>query len=239
LFQREQWTDLDDFSLRLTDELFDTAMAAGIKPEVVGKVVHRIRTNFFSANKMSKAQFAKKLQARVSDFEVIMHEISLPLTTTDLFPEISKVQDSQVDEYLPLDVEERYLQDSLRRVLRAKRGTPISDRNKDTAQEVADIEHFRIEVKEKGVSLAVVVKGYRSVSHKTITWQDVSHQVTKAYQRTKPDYILLAIAKDPTDGVITSLKEYGQTTGKPDLVIVLPPRDFVRLLLSNRLLPLK
>ena len=191
-------------------------MAVGINHEIIEKVVHRVRTNFFVANKVSKEQFVNKLQARADDFGAIIHEISLPLTLTDLFPEIDSIQDSQVDEYLPLDVEERYLQDSLRRILRAKGGSPISDRNKDTAQEVADIEHFRIEAKGRGISLAVVVKGYRSVSHKTITWQDVSHQVTKAYQRTKPDYILLAIAKDPTDGVITSLKEYGQTTGRPD-----------------------
>jgi hypothetical protein len=233
-----KWKDLDDFSLRLADRLFESMKQSTISIQNVQDLLRKTRTNFFVVNKVSKRDFAQKLFAELRIyFHDIIAEASVPLSTVDLFPEMSSVSEEEVEQKLgSLDVEEKYLQDCLRKILRKKKASPVPDRKRDTAQEVADVEQFRMKTKGYAMNLVAVVKGYRSISAKTLTWEDVSHQITKAYQRTRPDYIILISAKDPADGLISSLNEYATTVGNPNLVIFVPPRDLTRLLIAYNFL---
>jgi hypothetical protein len=71
------------------------------------------------------------------------------------------------------------------------------------------------------------------VSRRTITWKDVSHQITRAYQYGKPDHILLILVKEPADGLITNVEAYSNSVGKPFLVLPIIPIDLAKILLAN------
>jgi hypothetical protein len=58
------------------------------------------------------------------------------------------------------------------------------------------------------------------VNGKTINWEKIAHQVLKAYQRTNPDFVILVLAKDPADTVISELVEYGKSVKKVGLVVL-------------------
>ncbi len=57
----------------------------------------------------------------------------------------------------------------------------------------------------------------------------ISHQITKAYQ-TRPDYILLLSAREPVDGVITHMTDYGERVGNKNLIVLVPPMDLAKFL---------
>jgi hypothetical protein len=75
-----------------------------------------------------------------------------------------------------------------------------------------------------------VVKGYDSVGGKTINWEKIAHQVLKAYNRTKPDHILLVLAKNPADTVISESTEYGKSVGNIALIVMCDPLTLARFL---------
>jgi len=127
-------------------------------------------------------------------------------------------------------LDERVIQNAIRDSLREKNATNPVERKHDSPLEVADHEHFSLRVKGAHLSFAGVVKGYKSVSGATVTWEDIAHQVMKAFQRTKPDHILLVLAKNPADSVVSEATEYGRSVGSVGLVIVCDPLNLARFL---------
>jgi hypothetical protein len=235
--KRNGWRDQDDFTLRFAEKLFQADRNPSIENPEVAAFLSGIRTNFFTANKLSKQEFLRKLRKELwPQLKVSFGEATRAFSVGMIFPEISRIRESDARDRLgKLDVPERFIQDTLRRVLRAKKASPVPDRRRDTAQEVADIEYFRLPIGGAEVSVAVVVKGFRSVSGRTVTWENIAHQVMKAY-RGKPDHILLVSAKDPSDGVLTHLQEYAESVGNPELILFLPPLDLARLFIAHRAL---
>lgn len=228
------WKDLDDFSLRLTDHISKDSSQSKLSPETLLKTLKKIKTIFFVANKVSKPRFAALLY---SDIGARLEEITVSdlsyIELPKIFPKIQSVTDKHAKRFIKMiEGDEKFLRDSLVEILRNQGATPIPLRGKDTAQEVADIELFRINLSGNFFKFAVVIKGFKSVKGKTLTWKDISHQVTRANQRGNPDYILLISAKEPSDGLITNLDEYSQSVGKPELMVLIPPLDLTKILLS-------
>jgi hypothetical protein len=73
-------------------------------------------------------------------------------------------------------------------------------------------------------------EGIQSVNHPKIGLGDISHQIMKAFNGTFPNYVLLVLAKQLVDGVITGLVRYGESVGNRDLVILADPIDLARFL---------
>jgi len=231
-----KWKDIDDFSLDLANSLYDTLLQSSLSAENLSRILDTIRTSFFRINKISKKQFANLLISDIGKRLVTIFDegrARISLTTPEIFPKMNSIEDSCAKKCIEMiQGEEKFLQDSLRSILREEGASPIPQRERDTAQEIADIELFKIKLKDRMFKFAVVVKGYKSVSGKTLTWKDVTHQFVRAYQRGKPDHIILASAKEPADGLITSLEEYAQSVERPGLVIFVPPLDFAKILLA-------
>jgi hypothetical protein len=231
-----KWKDVDDFSLNFSDGLYETLLESELSLGNLSKILEKTKTTFFQLNKISKKQFANTL---LSDIGRKLIKIagescaSVTISQYEIFPKMKSVSDSKAKKHLKdMQGTEKFLQDSLRRILREEGGTPIPQRKEDTAQEVADIEIFKTRLRNRMFRFAIVVKGYKSVSGKTLTWKDVAHQVMRAYQRGRPDHVILASGKDPVDGLITNLEEYAQSTKRPNLVIFIPPLDFTKILLA-------
>jgi len=154
------------------------------------------------------------------------------LTFIDVFDETSKVEIKEGRSLLGKleGLDERIIQNALRDSLREKNATNAVEREHDSSIEVADLEHFFLKIVGRWRSFAVVVKGYDSVAGKTINWEKIAHQVLKAYNRTKPYYILLVLAKNPADTVISEATEYGKSIGNVGLVVLCDPVTLCRFL---------
>ena len=85
-------------------------------------------------------------------------------------------------------------------------------------------------------TFAAVVKGYKSIRGKSVTWEDIAHQIVKAYNRTNPDHILLVLAKNPSDSLISEFIQYGKSIGKPNLVILCEPVCLAMFLKARHIL---
>ncbi len=161
-----------------------------------------------------------------------------PITFSDVFSETSNVS---IDEGKRLissleNVPEATIQGALLDSLREKNATNCRGRTKDTVLEVADLEHFSLDVKGTPRTFAVVAKGYNSVKGgKTITWEKIAHQVIRAYNRTNPDHILIVLAKNLTDSVVSELVQYGKSVGNENLAIIADPLTVVRFLRARNL----
>jgi hypothetical protein len=81
-----------------------------------------------------------------------------------------------------------------------------------------------------------VVKGFDSVGGKTVNWEKVAHQVLKAYNRTEPDYVLLVLAKNPADTVISESTKYGKSVGNIALVVLCDPLTLARFLRARNVI---
>lgn len=172
-------------------------------------------------------------------FRVIQEEISVaPLTFVDIFHETITVSISEGKKLVPLleKLPERTIQDALLDSLREKNATNPHERRRDTPLEIADLEHFILPIKGRYSSFACVVKGYKSIPHKTVTWEDISHQTTKAYQGTFPNYLLIVLAKDPADGLITNLINYAESVRNPNLIVVCDPVNLARFLHARKVI---
>jgi len=155
-----------------------------------------------------------------------------PITFSDVFSETNNVS---IDEGKKLvsnlaNIPEHTIQEALLDSLREKNATNCRGRTRDTVLEVADLEHFSLDVKNTPRTFAVVAKGYNSVKGKTITWEDIAHQVTKAYNRTNPDHILIVLAKNPADSVVSELVQYGKSVGNENLAVIADPLTVARFL---------
>jgi len=194
--------------------------------------VRAFPSQFFNLNQLEKEHFITSLPVE-EILEAIQSNAPLrPLTFIDIFDETKNVTIAEAKrlagELRTLD--ERIIQNAIRDSLREKNATNPTERKHDSPLEVADHEHFSLKVKGADFSFACVVKGYKSVGGATITWQDIVHQVVKAFNRTRPDYVLLVLAKNPADSVVSEATEYGRSVGNIGLVIICDPLNLARFL---------
>lgn len=203
------------------------------------KVVEKFRHDFFDFNDISIKMFLEYLpkdeilnivEKGMMDSLTTTKEVAPPLVLSDIFPEILKITPEEAEKHLDeIDIDERTIQDEFRSALREKRATNITRRKSDTSLEVADLEDFTLSIYGESRSFTAVVKGYKSLRKKSATLKEIMHQIVKAND-TNPDYILVVLAKPPTDGVITRLVKYGADTGNRNLVIIVDPIDLIRFL---------
>jgi len=194
--------------------------------------VKAFQSPFFKLNNVDREKFAENFPTQeILDTLGKYAEIG-PITFLDIFTEANNIS---IDEGKKLvseleDISERVIQDTIRDSLREKNATNPYERKHESALETADHEHFSLEVKGILRTFAGVVKGYKSVSGKTVTWKDVAYQIIKTYDRTNPDHILLVLAKNPVDSLVSELVQYGKSVGNPDLVVICDPVNLVRFL---------
>ena len=239
-----EWKDHNNFARTISEKIL---RAKPVNKSSLEKTLRRFSHPFFSFNKVSKKEFIERFPTDA----VIHRMINIPkpleqeiilisteqkrikkskVTFEEIFPEVKQV-DIETARFLvkSLDLKERVIQDALREALREKGATNMVERKSDSSLEIADIEDFTLGIKGKSVSFSSVVKGYRSVSTAKISFEDIAHQVLKAYD-THPDHIILILAKPVTDGLITRLVKYGIDCGNRNLVILVDQVNLARFL---------
>lgn len=222
------WTDYDNFSSRLAKRLIRDKPQS--RNEVI-RVVSEFDSSFFSLNGVTPNRFVEVFPID-EIVEALSNSEANPLTFIDVFPETQSV-DIATGKRLTsaLDIDEDVIQNAIRDSIREKNATNAIERGKDSPLEVADHEHFALKVKGKYSSFAGVVKGYKSVGKaEKVNWEKVAHQVVRAYHRTYPDHILLVLAKNPADSLVSECTEYGKSVNKPNLVILCDPVNLARFL---------
>src|SRR5437879_8051705 len=222
------WTNYDDFADKFVD-----GVAGQLEKGVfdLEKVLLGYSPTFFSLNSITKEKFlSEELSTKIKDAWKRSIATSLPIVRfADLFPEIASISDQDVrPSVASLDVPEDKIQQVLRDALREMGASPIPSRGKDSALEIADLEHFYLTLRGVPRTFSAVVKVFRSLSK--LNWESISHQITKAYQSTTPDYVLLLSAREPVDGVITQMSNYGKSVGNKNLVVFVPPLDLAKFL---------
>jgi len=229
------WTDYDNFSSNLTKQILRVNPSS---EKDIGKILRKTKGAFFRLNDIDKGRFIEAFPSK-EIIRVIQEQIpSTPLTFVDVFQETTDISISEGKRLVSLleKLPERIIQDALLDSLREKNATNPHERRHDTVLEIADLEHFVLSVKNRHFSFACVVKGYKSLSRKTVTWKDISHQITKAYQGTFPDYVLVVLAKDPADGLISKLTNYAKSVGNSNLIIMCDPVNLVRFLCTRKVI---
>ena len=207
---RHQWRDLDDFSLRFTDKIAELVYDGYLRYASVWQAT-KTRTNFFIVNHLKRGKFCTLFLTELHPYLTEIGISSRPgaLSLLDIFPEVKSVTTDQALDFIAkLNMKEREIQDALRLALREKGATNMIGRKSDSALEVADLEDFTLKVRDRLLSFTAVVKGHNSVGAK-VRLEDIMHQIVKAFNGTYPDYILLVLAKDPVDGVISNIVRYG------------------------------
>jgi len=246
------WKDYEGFARKLSE----TILRRRPKTEqdliqCIGRFTHP----FYSFIGVSKKEFLKRFpvqqviqrlsnmpkQPKTQETVVVIAPPPKPkpshITFAQIFPEIEKMSIEEAKQLLgKLDMPERVIQNALRTALREKGATNIAERKSDTSLEVADLEDFSLKIGRQWYSFVSVVKGYDSLRKPRVRWEDVAHQVTKAYQGTQPNHVLLILAKNPVDGLITQLVSYGKTVGNRHLVILVEPIDLARFLHARQLI---
>lgn len=222
------WTDHDNFSSKLAKRIVNN------RPRSAGELIRAINTfqgSFFKLNNVPKKRFIENFPVR-EIIEILGDYIEIgPITFLDVFPETANIIIDEGKKLVSkLDVDESLIQDAIRDSLREKNATNPIERGHDSVLEVADHEHFSLEVKGIYRAFAGVVKGYGSVRGKTVKWKDIAYQVMRAYNRTQPDHILLVLSKDPSDSVVSELIQYGKSVINPNLVILCDPVTLARFL---------
>ena len=249
------WKDHRRFCSKLTEKIIKA------KPQNVKELENILFSTdhpFFAFNHVSKEKFVvnfpshdvvaalKKIMLVQKEQVLIQVTKEAPrkpivrpkrLTFADIFPEIRSVSIETAKKMVAkLDIPERQIQDALRDALREKGATNMVRRKSDSSLEVADLEHFTLLVDKTPPSFVAIVKGYRSVKRSRISWEDISHQVTKGYQGTQPDYVILVLAKDPVDSLVTHLANYAKTVGNPNLIILVDTIDLARFLFTRKVI---
>jgi hypothetical protein len=237
-FRQEGHTDHDNYGSRLAATYVDSLLGRENCDDFCRRA-SKIRTNYFKANRTKKLQFLVAIYGRLGRRSITAPEqVGLPpLSLADIFPEILLTADSHIsniDEKLDLD--ETVIQNALRAVFREKGAAPIPRKFKDSPLEVADIEHFNLKMGSATHSFTIVVKGLNSLGKKRkVNWEDIAHQVTKAYN-TQPDYVIVATAAEPVDRLITEMTLYAKSVGKPNLIVFVPPMDLAKFLIWRRII---
>jgi len=238
------WKDYNNFARRLSETMLR------IKPvnkSTLEKALRGFSHPFFAFNSISKKAFIERFPSdsvihrmanipKIAEQKVILISNQQKRTQKtrvgfeQIFPEVRKIDIETAKSLVKLlDIEERVIQDALRDALREKGATNMVERKSDSSLEVADLEDFTLKIKGRLVSMSSVVKGYRSVSRKKISFEAIAHQVMKAND-TQPSHILLVLAKPITDGVITNLVKYGIQCGNRNLVILVDQINLARFL---------
>lgn len=222
------WKDYDSFSSKLTRHIIKSDPHSR---KELNTAIKSFESSFFGLNKINADVIIGVVPLdEILDLLLDYREVG-PLTFSDIFQETLLVTIAEGKKtianlaVLPEDKIQETLVDSLRE----KNATNCRGRAKDTSLEVADLEHFSVNISGKATTFSSVVKGFKSVSGKTVTWEDIAHQVTKAY-RTRPDHILVVLAKNPADSVISELVQYGASINKPNLVVLCDPLELSRFL---------
>jgi len=230
--KEEKYEDRDDFASRLAAAYLDSLLNQEDESTYL-KRVSRIQTNFFKINRISKSDFHRSLYSRLKRRAIRPPKPAVlpPLSITDIFPDAAKVREKIGNIEKKLDIDERIIQNSMRVALREAGAYPIARRSGDSSLEVADIEHFHLKVQNSVFSFSVVVKGLNSLGKKRkVNWEDIAHQVTKAYN-THPDYVIVATAAEPVDRLVTEMHAYAKSVRKPNLIIFVPPMDLAKFLI--------
>lgn len=241
-----QWRDYEGFARELSEKIL---VKSPVTEDGLIDCIKKFSHPFYSFNSVKTIEFIKKFptqrmlkklsnitqeqvtEATKSPINYIIKNKLPTLTGLQIFPELSKVSIDEATQLIAkLNIPERVIQDTLRTALREKGATNIVERKSDTSLEVADLEDFSLKVNQIWYSFVSVVKGYDSLRKLHVRWEDIAHQITKAYQGTQPDYILLVLAKDPVDGLITQLVNYGKSVGKRDLIVLMDTVDLARFL---------
>lgn len=240
------WRDYEKFARNLSEKILKR------RPETEKAVVQCIKNfahPFYSFNLITKKEVLKRFpinqviqrlsnipeQKGITKTTIIVTQQSKPkfslITFRQIFPEIEEITIKEAKQLVTkLDMPERLIQDTLRTALRERGATNMTERKSDTSLEIADLEDFSLKVGRRWVSFVSVVKGYNSLKKRHATWKEIAHQIVKAYHGTKPNHILLVLAKDPTDGLITQLVNYGESIGNRNLVILIDPVELARFL---------
>jgi len=231
--KEEDLEDRDDYASRLAS-LYVDSVINGEDESRFRKNAYKIKSNFFKVNRIKKLDLLQKVYRRLKKADIrppILASLP-PLSIAHIFPEVGNISDSQLDDIdKKLNIDEAIIQNALRSAFRDRAAFPIARRGKDSALEVADIEHFHVKIDDETRSFTIVVKGLSSLhgKKKKVNWEDISHQVTKAYN-TRPDYIIVATAAEPVDRLITEMHLYAESVGKPNLIVFVPPMDLARFL---------
>jgi hypothetical protein len=225
----------DRFVEEFTEELIEEFSNSSYD---IDKIFDKTKGHFLKMNNITREQFLndefKNTLIRIWNLAIIY---SIPICQfQNIFPEISRISDIEIKEILEEleDLDEDIIQNALRDALREKGAFPISRRGRDSSLEVAEPEHFEIEMNGKIFSFTAIVKGYKNRKGK-LSWKEIAHQITRAY-RTHPDYILVMSAREPVDGFITDLKIYSRDVGNSNLVIFIPPMDLAKFLLWRKVI---
>lgn len=238
LLSRHGWNDTDDFSIRLVDKIIPNILESNIRFADVWSA-SKVKTSFFQANHVSRMLFVSNFIKELSPYlkEIGTNTTPEVLSFEDLLGFAPNLSPSQAEKIVHLlDIRERVIQDELRNALREAGAMRISQRKNDSSLEIADIEDFTIEKGSRLLHLTVVVKGYRSVPGKTVTFEDVSHQIMKAFNGTFPDFILLILAKPAADALVTNMVRYGESVGNKNLVIVVDPVQLAQFLRTRKMI---
>ena len=162
-FMREEGCeDKDDFASNLVSAYMKSLIKNEDEDQFYDRV-SKIRTNFFKFNRrIKKINFIKSLFNRLLKKKIkIPIDIHLPsLSFYDIFPEIKKIKEkdiTEIEEKLKA-TSEILIQNTLREAFREKGAYPIAKRSKDSGLEVADIEHFFLEIKNHRFSFVVVAE---------------------------------------------------------------------------------
>jgi hypothetical protein len=228
------WTDYDNFSSRLARAILSR------KPQSTGEIIEviaTVRASFFTLNDVPKTKFIENFP--ISDVVEVLSDFieTEPLTFLDVFPETAGITIEEGKGLVSkLDIDESLIQGALRDSIREKNATNQTERGHDSPLEIAEPEHFWLQVKGVYWTFVGVVKGYNSLKGKTVKMGGIAHQVMRAYNRTRPDYVLLVLAKNPSDSVVSELTEYGETVGNPHLVILCDPVTLARFLRARKVI---
>ena len=229
------WIDYDNFGSNLAKQILKSDPSS---EEDIEEILQETKGAFFRLNDIDKGRFIEAFPSK-EIIRVIQEQIpTTPLTFVDVFQETTAISISEGKRLVSLleKLPERTIQEALLDSLREKNATNPHERHRDTVLEIADLEHFVLSVKNRHFSFACVVKGYKSISRKTVTWKEISHQITKAYQGTFPDYLLVVLAKDPADGLISKLTNYAKSVGNSNLIVMCDPVNLVRFLRARKVM---
>lgn len=246
------WKDYQGFARKLSERILRQ------KPKTEKDLlisVESFQHPFYSFNSLNKARLLqslpqKQILERLSDMpeEEITVEARFvrnrqitptkkPITCSQVFPEIEKCSfEEGLQLVTNLNVPERLIQNTVRIALRERGATNMVERKSDTSLEVADLEDFSLKIDERWRSFVSVIKGFDSLPKPRVRWVDIIHQITKGYQGTHPDYVLLVLAKDTVDGLITQFVTYGESVGNRNLVILMDTVNLARFLRARNVI---
>ncbi len=228
------WHDYDNFSSKVSRHIIRS------NPHSIKELTDNIKsfeTPFFNLNEITVDDLIGVLP--LDEMLELLSEFrgGEPLTFSDIFGETLRVsiEEGKKSTVSLASLPENIIQETLVDSLREKNATNCRSRGKDTVLEVSDLEHFSVNVKGRPTTFSGVVKGAKSLRG-SITWEKISYQVVKAYNRTHPQHVLVVLARNLADSVVSELTEYGKSIGNENLVVLCDPVDLSRFLRARKVI---